>query len=398
MLDNLRTLRSNGASNMKIVIVTPYYFPVLGGYTLITHALLKEYSEKGHDVYILTPECDQEHKGENVHTFVSRTLSSKEKSGILDGMTFLERMFGHKEMTSVHLDMVKKIQKIRPDIVHTFGAIQFGFVGALSSRSSSLWVHTMITQPPHKINFIKKLMVKKVFKRSDLITSTARSQIEDLKDKYGMHVDKAITVGVDTTFFTPSSEPPKSLSMGAVSNFVWKEKVEGLLLLIRAFEKVINDFPEARLKIVGDGEYRKRVKDTINDHGLKDHVLLLGSLDRDRLSVFYKNISVFVHISFQDTLPLTVLEAMASGLPVVASRTGDIPDVVTRDVGIVAGLDEGSIANSLKSLMKSQKNREDLGEAARTKVEKEYSWPKVAEKYLREYQKIISSREKRPGK
>jgi glycosyltransferase involved in cell wall biosynthesis len=380
---------------MNIVLVTPYYFPVLGGYTLITHALLKEYSEKGHVVHLMTPECDLEHKGDNIHTFESRSLSSKEKSGILKGMTFFERMFGHKEMTSVQLDMVKKIQKIRPDIVHTFGAIQFGFVGALSSRSSSFWVHTMITQPPHKINFIKKFMVKKVFKRSDLTTATARSQIEDLKDKYGMHVDKAIAVGVDTTHFIPSSGPPESLSIGAVSNFVWKEKVEGLLLLIKAFKKVHADFPEARLHIVGDGDYRDRVEETIKRNDLKDNVQLLGSLDRTKLSEFYQNISVFAHISFQDTLPLTVLEAMASGLPIVASRTGDIPDVVTKDVGIVCELDEESIANALKSLLRSQNKRKDFGKASRAKVEKNSSWPAVAEEYLKEYQKIISSKEKR---
>jgi glycosyltransferase involved in cell wall biosynthesis len=229
--------------------------------------------------------------------------------------------------------------------------------------------------------------VKKVFQRSDLITSTARSQIEDLKDKYGMHVDKAIAVGVDTTLFTPSLEPPESLSIGAVSNFVWKEKVEGLLLLIKAFKKVHTDHPEVKLKIVGDGDYRKRVEDTINAYDLKDNVHLLGSLDRTKLSEFYQNISVFAHISFQDTLPLTVLEAMASGLPIVASPTGDIPDVVTKDVGIVTELDEESIANALKSLLRSQNKRDDFGMASRAKVEKNSSWPA-----------IISSREKRPGK
>ncbi len=252
----------------------------------------------------------------------------------------------------------------------------------------------MITQPPHKINFIKKFMVKKVFKRSSLTTATAKSQIEDLKGKYGMHVDKAIAVGVDTSLFTPSSEPPDSLSIGAVSNFVWKEKVEGLLLLIKAFKKVQKNYPDMKLKIVGDGDYRARVEDVIKEYDLKDNVQLMGSLERNELSAFYKSISVFAHISFQDTLPLTVLEAMASGLPVVASRTGDIPDVVSKDVGIVADLNEESIAGGLGSLLGSQEMRKDLGKAARTKVENEYSWPKVAEKYLKEYQKIISSKEK----
>jgi glycosyltransferase involved in cell wall biosynthesis len=241
-------------------------------------------------------------------------------------------------------------------------------------------------------------MVKKIFQRSSLTTATARSQIEDLKDKYGMHVDKAIAVGVDTTFFTPSSEPPDSLSIGAVSNFVWKEKVEGLVLLIKAFKMLVAEYPDVKLKIAGEGEYRNHVEKTINEYDLQDNVQLLGSLDRDKLSAFYQDISVFVHISFQDTLPLTILEAMASGLPVVASHTGDIPYVVTKDVGIVAELNEESIANGVRSLLRSQKTKEDLGKAARTKVEKEYSWPKVADKYLMEYQNIISSNKKRQEK
>ncbi len=376
---------------MKIVLVTPYYFPVLGGYTLITHGLSKAFREKNHEVKILTPTCEPSYKDEDVFTFESQPLSFNEKTKILKDLNFFEKLFGYREMKRVHRDMVLKIESIKPDIVHTFGAIQFGFVGSMSSARSFKWIHTYITQPPHRISFIKKFMVRKVFERSDLTTVTAESQVKDVKDKYGLDVGKAIRVGVDTTFFTPPPQLQESPIVGAVSNFVWKEKVEGLLLLIKSFKRLLRDHPSTILKIVGEGDYRKLVEDTIKEHGLKDNVELLGSMDRNKLRAFYQNISVFAHISYQDTLPLTVLEAMASGLPVVASRIGDIPEVVTKEVGFVTDLKEESIAKALNKLLGSQELRVDFGKTARIKVQREFSWSKVAEEYLLAYHDLLSS-------
>lgn len=382
---------------MKIALVTPYYFPVLGGYTLIVQGLSNEFKKKGHDVKILTPTCAPSYKDEDVFTFEPRPLTFKEKTKILNGLNFFEKMFGYKELKSVQKDMVLEIEKIRPDVVHTFGAIQFGFVGTLSSARSFKWVHTIITQPPSGLSFIKKVMARRVFKRANLITVTAAEQVKDVKNKYGLDVDTTIKVGVDTTFFTPPSQLSQSKVVGAVSNFVWKDKVEGLLLLIRSFKKVLNDYPDATLKIAGEGDYRKLVEDTIKEHGLKANVELLGSMDRNKLRTFYQNISVFAHVSYQDTSPLTVLEAMASGLPIVASRIGDIPNIVSEEVGIVTDLKEESIVKALNKLLGSQELRKDYGKTARIKAQKEFSWSKVAEEYLIAYQDVISSDKMKRG-
>jgi glycosyltransferase involved in cell wall biosynthesis len=375
---------------MIIVLVTPYYFPVLGGYTLITQGLSEAFLEKEHEVKILTTMCESSYKDSNVITFDDLSLSFNEKSQIMKGLNFYEKLFGYKKMTSIQKDMVSRVEKIKPDIVHTFGPIQFGFVGALSSARGFKWVHTFITQPPHRKSFITRMMARKVFGRADLMTVTATNQMRDLKEKYGLEVGRAIKVGVDTAFFTPTSRPQQLLMVGAVSNFVWKEKVEGLLLLIRSFKGTLRDHPDAMLKIVGEGDYRKLVVDTIKEHDLMENVELLGTIDRNALRTFYNNISVFAHISYQDTLPLTVLEAMASGLPVVASKIGDIPKIVTKEVGFVTDLNEESIAKTLNQLLESKDLRDDLGKAARIKAQREFSWLKVADEYLQAYQSMLS--------
>ncbi|MEE9152424.1 MAG: glycosyltransferase family 4 protein [Thermoplasmata archaeon] len=380
---------------MIIVLVTPYYFPVLGGYTLITQGLSKAFLEKEHEVKILTTMCESSYKEGNVITFDNYSLSFNEKAQILKGLNFYEKLFGYKEMTNIQRDMVLEVEKIKPDIVHTFGPIQFGFVGALSSARGFKWVHTFITQPPHRKSFIKKMMARKVFGRADLMTVTATNQVRDLKEKYGLEVGRAIKVGVDTAFFTPTSRLQQVPIVGAVSNFVWKEKVEGLILLIRAFKRLQYTYPDVKLKIVGDGKYRKLVEETIKQQRLENQVILLGRMNRDELKLFYQNISIFAHISYQDTLPLTVLEAMASGLPIVASRIGDIPQVVSEDVGSVINFDEEGISQALSKLLGSKDLRACLGKDARDKAEKEFSWYRVAKEYLSTYHDLLSSNRKK---
>lgn len=376
---------------MKIALVTPYYFPVLGGYTLIIQGLSEACRRKGHEVYILTPKCDESHKDEYVLTFDSRPILRGERIQTLKALNFWEKSFGSREMTSVQKDMVSAIEKINPDIVHTFGAIQFAFVGTMSSVRSFKWVHTFITQPPKKLSFIKRIMVKKVFKRADIMTTTAHSQIRDIKENYDLTVGKAIKVGVDTGTFTPHTQPIKALVVGTVSNFVWKEKVEGLLILVRSFKIVVSKNPDAQLKIVGEGQFRNLVEKMVKDNGLEKNVTLLGRKDRHELGIFYREIAVYAHISKQDTLPLTVLEAMASGLPIVASNIGDIPGLVTEDVGFVTSFDDETIANSLLNLLGSTDLRLRLGGEARNKAKSEFSWDIVADEYLTVYRDILSS-------
>ncbi|UCG68640.1 MAG: glycosyltransferase family 4 protein [Thermoplasmata archaeon] len=378
-----------GEKKMRIALITPYYFPILGGYTLIAHGLSRSFREKGHEVKVLTPTCAPSYKDENVLTFEKRPLPFKEKRGILKGLNFFEKMFGYKELTSVQSDMVLKIEKINPDIVHTFGAIQYGFVGTISSARNFKWIHTFITQPPNRISFFKRTMVRKVFSRADSMTVTATNQLRDIKEKYGLEASIAIPVGVDTNFFTPSPQSMKTPIIGAVSNFVWKEKVEGLLLLIRSFKRVRSTYPDIKLKIVGEGDYRKLVEETIKENGLEKEVELLGKMTREEICKFYQSISVFVHISYQDTLPLTVLEAMASGLAVVGSNIGDVPRVMSEKAGLVIEMEEVAIANAILRLLDSQELRENLGRSARKKVEQEYSWPKVVDEYLEAYGSLL---------
>ncbi len=380
-----------GAEPMKIALVTPYYFPVLGGYTLIAQGLSDAFRKMGHEVFILTPTCDEAHKNEYVLTFDSRPITRREKKKILKGLNFWEKIFGLREMTSNQKDMVLEIERINPDIVHTFGAVQLAFVGTLSSKRAFKWIHTFITQPPKKLSFIKRIIVKKVFKRANLMTTTAKSQIKDIKENYDLVVSKAIRVGVDITVFTPPTQFTQSPIVGTVSNFVWKEKVEGLLILIKSFKIVVSAYPNAELKIVGEGQFKNLVERMIKDNGLEKNVILLGRRDREELGKFYQEISVFTHISKQDTLPLTVLEAMASGLPIVASNIGDIPQFVTKDVGFVTSFDEEIIAKSLLRLLGSKELRLKLGEKARNKAKTELSWNIVADEYLTTYRDLLLS-------
>jgi len=205
-----------------------------------------------------------------------------------------------------------------------------------------------------------------------------------------------INNGIDVKQFFPQPKSPqlieqyglrnKDFIVGMVSSLT-PEK--GHLVAIEALSLAIQSNPEIKLIIVGDGTSKADIQNLIKRNGLEQHVILAGRQNNvpDYLSLF----DVFLLPSYKEGLPMALLEAMASGKCVIASRVGEIPNVISdgKNGFLVAPGDHNGInfainkAVSDNSLMKKCQH-----EAVETVKDKFSSW-KMSEYYNKLYNRIL---------
>lgn len=184
--------------------------------------------------------------------------------------------------------------------------------------------------------------------------------------------------GVDLEKFSASERDwssPRILSVGRV---VYQK---GFDLALRALAE-LKDL-DWQWFIAGDGPQRPVLQTMAEEHGLQNRIRFLGWLTPDRLKEQYAAANLFLFPSRHEGMPNAVLEAMASGLPVVATKiAGNEELVVNGETGaLVPAEDVESLRESLRPLLVHAQMRERMGRAARQRVESSFSWSRVAEQY-----------------
>ena len=160
--------------------------------------------------------------------------------------------------------------------------------------------------------------------------------------------------------------------------------------LLQAFARVREKYPNAALVIAGTGRLLDSLTQQIHALGLDGHAFLLGQ--RDDVPRLLAVADIYVNSSLLEGTPVSVLEAMAAGLPIVATSVGDTPHLLDSDSGIlVSPAQPEALAEALAELLDNPKRRFALGHATRTRVEKEYSPQAWTHNLLTLYSKLAPS-------
>ncbi len=144
--------------------------------------------------------------------------------------------------------------------------------------------------------------------------------------------------------------------------------------LLEAVARVAPEFPDLRVALAGDGEVRE-VEDRARALGIKDHIHVMGWVSDEAKERLLREAAVYVLPSYNEGLPMSVLEAMAVGLPVVSTAIAGIPDAVTDGVEgrLVTPGDVDALAGALFELLGCAETRRRMGLAAREKVRRTFS-------------------------
>ena len=201
------------------------------------------------------------------------------------------------------------------------------------------------------------------------VSHHGRSQLMRLVDTSHWDKLRVVRCGVDVEAFAPGDGeqrdgPLEVLTVGRV------DPVKGQPLLVEAIAELRRRGVDARLTFVGDGPGLAELGELAARTGVDDRVAFPGAVGQDEIRAFYRRADVFALPSFAEGLPVVLVEAMACGVPVVASRITGIPELVDDGVsGLLVTPGRGDeLADALAALAADPARRAQMGRAGRAKV------------------------------
>ncbi len=209
--------------------------------------------------------------------------------------------------------------------------------------------------------------------------------------------------GVDRRLFSPRAQirpalappgflPDDALVFGTVGRLAG---VKDQATLVRAFAHMIESVPDARrqarLVIAGDGPDRDEIHELVDQKGISALTWLAG--DRSDIPAIMRLLDVFVLPSLGEGVSNTILEAMASGLPVVATRVGGNPELVTAGENgqLVPPADPLAMATAMAAYLSDPMLAERQGRAGRQRVEQTFNWDRCVQSYLAVYDELLDA-------
>ncbi|XP_071719765.1 sulfoquinovosyl transferase SQD2-like [Rutidosis leptorrhynchoides] len=296
--------------------------------------------------------------------------------------------------------IINEVKQFKPDIIHASspGIMVFGALAIAKMLSvpivMSYHTHVPVYIPRYTSSWLVQpmwLVIKFLHRAADLTLVPSAAIAKDLQ-QYNVAAANTIRLwnkGVDSDSFHPrfySIEMRLRLSNGEPDRplivHVGRIGVEKNLDFIKS---VMEKIPEARIAFVGDGPYREDLEKLFE--GMP--AVFTGMLQGEELSEAYASGDIFLMPSESETLGQVVLEAMSSGLPVVAARAGGVPDIIPSDQDGKTGYlfspgDLDDCLSKLVPLLHDKGLREKVGQDARAEMEK-YDW-RAATRVIRNQQ------------
>jgi sugar transferase (PEP-CTERM/EpsH1 system associated) len=310
----------------------------------------------------------------------------------------------------VHGRLWKLLRALRPSIVHTrnLAALEFQWIAAAAGVSARVhgehgWDTVDLHGKNPRYNVLRRATRAVVGRYIALSRDIERWLIDVVRAR--PERVRQIYNGVDIDRFHPAQngvrEPMEQPGFAGQAEVVFGtvgrlEPVKNPLHLIEAFIALAQTSPglrpRLRLAVVGDGSLRSRALQRLEQAGLARQAWLPGS--RDDIPRVLRSLDVFVLPSLNEGISNTILEAMATGLPVVATRVGGNPELV--EANLTGFLTEGQNVAELAEAMRRYAERPELrnlhGGAGRARVESHFSLAAMAAAYMQTYDEVLAAR------
>ncbi|HLE83762.1 MAG TPA: glycosyltransferase family 4 protein [Thermoanaerobaculia bacterium] len=231
---------------------------------------------------------------------------------------------------------------------------------------------------------------------ADRVVAPSRATARELAEDYGARDVAVIPNGIAPLagIRRSRSEP----AGGPVVLYAGRLRTrKAVAVLLEAFARLRVERPGAVLVLVGDGEQRPALQAQASRLGIEDAVRLPGAQPRDAMSAFYGAADLFCLPSLYEGFPLAILEAMAAGLPVVATAVAGVPEAVEHGVTglLVPHEDAAALFRALAELAADPGRARGMGDAGRRRVETAFSIPRIAAAYLELWSTLLEVEERR---
>src|SRR4030042_4218350 len=321
---------------MKIIFATEDYYPLITGGARFERALALSLVKRGHKVYIFCPAQNFEDRQDQD----GGTLIYRQKA--------LPLPFYHKFTFSVlpGARIKKQIEKIKPEVVHTHNPHFNGLATLKAAKKFKIPIlSTNHTMPENIFPFIyplvplRKPLYELIWKyiiwfnnQANFVTTPTQTGLNYLK-AHGLKVEaKPVSNGINLEKFQPMEKEPlkKHFNLPNLPLILYTGRLDPekrVDFISRAMPQVLTKL-NCRLVITGEGKDRQKIQNLVKKLNLDEKVIFLGFLPEEDLQKIYNACDLYVIASTAELQSITTLEAIASGLPVVASNLGALPELV----------------------------------------------------------------------
>lgn len=291
------------------------------------------------------------------------------------------------------LKTTRVLREFNADVVHThLGAAMYCAHWAKTTGRKVL--HTLHNIPEKEFGSFKRRVMRFLYRSGSYVPVTISERNRDLTASfYGISEDRIEMVvnPVDVEKFADVSPRPwsvRSWDYAHVARFGEAKNHKGL---VEAAYRVVNGIgvqakPDLRIALVGSGPLEDEIRALVNERRLQENVVFLGI--RDDVAEILHDSRCFILPSDYEGLPMSILEAMAAGLPVLATGVGGIPDVVEDEVTgkLLPAGDADALANAMVSMLSDEAMLTSMSSAARDRVAR-YDCEATAISYMGVYEK-----------
>jgi phosphatidylinositol alpha-mannosyltransferase len=365
---------------VRIALVSPYDFAYPGGVGEHIGQLASAFRQAGHEVHILTPSSVALDGDPFVHR-IGRVVPVPANGSVAR----IELSF------SSYREVKRLLRELRFDVIHLHEPLMPALPLTVLRHSQTVNVATFHAYRHSNLAyFYAKLVAQPLFNKLHGLIAVSRPA-RDFVAEYFPGDYRIIPNGVDFDRFSAPVERIERFDDGRLNVlFVGRlEKRKGLKHLLRAWSYVRRQFKDARLIVVGDGRPRAAFERYVNRQGWSE-VSFVGYVSDEELVRYFRTCDVFCAPSTGgESFGMVLLEAMAGGRPIVASRIAGYDEVVTdgADGILVEPKDEGELATALVRLLADGPMRRRLGRAGQRKA-RAYRWETIAEQVLKFYDEV----------
>jgi len=359
------------------ILMLNYEFPPLGGGGgNATYYLLKEFSKSPNlEIDLITSSTDKE-RVEKFSKNITIYFLDINKNGNLHYQSQKDLL----KYSWKAYKLAKKLKKTRNyALCHAFFGIPCGYIAMklkipyiVSLRGSDVPFYNKRFYWLDK--FVFKRLSRKIWRRAKSVITNSQGLKELALESCPKQEISVVYNGVDIKEFKPGKKNNKKLTLISSGRLIQRKGYQFLIPALKGLD--------VELKLIGDGNLTQELKDLVKKEEVD--VLFLGKKKHQDIVKYLQKADVFVLPSLNEGMSNSILEAMACGLPVIATNTGGSEELIKGNGFILKKADSESLKKAINKFIDNTKLITSMGKISRN-LAKKMSWGNVARKYLEEY-------------
>lgn len=352
-------------SRMKIAIILPSFN--IGGTENMVANLAMYINKKKFDILVISLAYPLE-------THIQKKIEDS-------GVKIAYAMKGKVKNWKVFVNVYRELSEFVPDLIHS-NMYAFAFCVPYLLTHRIILLHTIHNKPVNEFKNKYKKLIYFLYKINKAVPVAISHTVEkEMKELYnGLSSIERVYNPVEISKFHLQKEDTNKdgITFINVARFMQQKNH---MLLLESFAIAKKRVPDIKLIFIGDGELRSRLEKKIEALGINDDVCLVGYVNN--VNEYLCKAQVFVLSSDYEGLPLSILEAMAAGLPIISTNVGGVADIVTDNGILVKSGDKMALSEAMIELATNKDKRVELGNKSYENV-KQFD----SSSFIRQYEEL----------